>query len=209
MGMGKKDPRVDAFIKKSAGFARPILAHMRKVVHAGCPGVEETLKWGFPHFMHKGILCSMASFKGHCAFGFWKETLLADMKPIRDAAGDQAMGQFGRITALSDLPDEKTLIRLVSEAAALNDQGIKAPRRARPKTARTIRVPDYFMSALRRNRKALATFEGFNYSRKKDYVEWVTEARREETRNNRLETAVAWMAEGKERNWKYIRQGTR
>ncbi len=119
------------------------------------------------------------------------------------------MGQFGRITSLSDLPDETTLIRLVSEAATLNDRGIKVPRRARPKTPRTLRVPDFFMSALRRNRKALATFEAFNDSRKKDYVEWVTEARREETRTKRLETAVQWMAEGKDRNWKYARDGAR
>jgi len=207
--MGRKDPRVDAFIKKSAGFARPILAHLRRVVHAGCPGVEETLKWGFPHFEYKGILCSMASFKEHCAFGFWKQSLLAEMRPIRDAVGDDAMGQFGRITSLSDLPDEKTLIRLVSEAAALNDRGVKIPRKPRPKTPPALRVPDYFMSALRGNRKALATFEGFNYSRRKDYVEWVTEARREETRASRLETAVAWMAAGKERNWKYARRSTR
>lgn len=204
--MAKMDARVDAYIKKSAGFARPILNHLRSVVHAGCPGVEETIKWGFPHFMHKGILCSMAAFRGHCVFGFWKGSLLADMKPIRTAVGDQAMGQFGRISALTDLPDERTLIRLVSEAATLNDQGIKVPRRARPKTPRTLKVPDYFMSALRRNRKALATFEGFNYSRKKDYVEWVTEARREETRTSRLEKAVAWMAQGKERNWQYLRK---
>ena len=205
--MGKKDPRVDAYIKKSAGFARPILTHLRSVVHAGCPDVEETLKWGFPHFMHKGILCSMAAFKGHCAFGFWKESLLADMQPIRTAVGDQAMGQFGRITALIDLPDERTLTRLVSEAATLNDRGIKVPRRARPKKPPALRVPDWFMSALRRNRRALATFEGFNYSRKKDYVEWVTEARRDLTRTSRLETALAWMAEGKERHWKYARKG--
>ena len=207
--MGRKDPRVDAFIKKSAGFARPILTHLRRVVHAGCPGVEETLKWGFPHFVYKGILCSMASFKEHCAFGFWKQSLLAEMKPIRDASGDDAMGQFGRITSLSDLPDEKTLIRLVSEAAALNDRGVKVPRKPRPKKPPALRVPDYFMSALRGNRKALAIFEGFNYSRKKDYVEWVAEARRDETRASRIETAVAWMADGKERNWKYARRGTR
>ncbi len=204
--MGRKDPRVDAYIAGSAGFARPILKHLRRVVHAGCPDVEETLKWSFPHFLYKGILCSMAAFKGHCAFGFWKEALLPGMRAVRAEAGDPAMGQFGRITAVSDLPGEKTLIRLVKGAAALNDRGIKKPVRTRPKKDRTLKVPDYFLSALRRNKKALMTFDGFSYSNKKDYVEWVTGARQEATRNSRLETAVAWMSKGRVRNWKYIRK---
>ncbi|MGH2670154.1 MAG: YdeI/OmpD-associated family protein [bacterium] len=203
--MGRKDPRVDAYIARAAGFARPILSHIRKVVHAGCPDVEETLKWSAPHFMYKGMLCGMASFKAHCAFGFWKEKLLADKIKAVARAGKPAMGQFGRLTAITDLPGEKTLIRIVREAAALNEQGVKAPARARPKGDRTLKVPDDFMSALRRNRKALTTFDGFSHSNKKDYVEWVTEAKQEETRKKRLETAVAWMAEGKVRNWKYIK----
>ena len=204
--MGTKDPRVDAYIAKSAEFARPVLRHLRKVVHAGCPDVEETLKWSAPHFMHKGMLCGMASFKGHCAFGFWKERLLAARIKTATSAGKTAMGQFGRITSIADLPDEASLIRLVQVAASLNEQGIKSPRRARPKGNRILRVPDYFMSALRRNRKALATFDGFTYSNRKEYVEWVVEARQEETRSRRLKTAIAWMAEGKARNWKYIKK---
>lgn len=204
--MGKKDPRVDAYITGSAGFARPILRHLRRVVHAGCPDVEETLKWGFPHFMYKGILCSMASFKGHCTFGFWKEALLTDMQAIRASAREPAMGQCGRITSISDLPDEKALIRLVKDAATLNDRGVKLPARGKPKKDRALKVPDYLMSALRTNKKALATFHGFSYSNKRDYVDWVTEAKQEATRENRLETAVAWMAEGKVRNWEYIRK---
>jgi uncharacterized protein YdeI (YjbR/CyaY-like superfamily) len=203
--MGRKDPRVDAYIARAAGFARPILSHLRKVVHAGCPEVEETLKWSAPHFMYKGMLCGMASFKAHCAFGFWKGKLLADTIKAAARAGGPAMGQFGRLTAVTDLPGERTLIRLVQEAAALNDQGVKAPARAKPKGGRTLKVPDDFMFALRRNTKALATFDGFSYSNKKDYVEWVTEAKQEMTRKTRLETAVAWMAEGKVRNWKYVK----
>jgi len=125
--MGKKDPRVDAYIARSAGFARPILKHLRKVVHAGCPDVEETIKWGFPHFMHKGILCSMASFKAHCAFGFWKRKLLEKrLKGVAKGKGP-AMGDFGRLTSLSDLPSERVLIRCVREAAALNDKGSGGP----------------------------------------------------------------------------------
>ncbi len=200
--MGKKDPRIDAYIAKSADFAKPVLRHLRKVVHAGCPDVEETLKWGFPHFMYKGMLCSMASFKGHCTFGFWKEVLLKEKRGTLAKVDEPAMGQFGRITAVADLPSEKALVRYVKGAAALNDQGVRAP--ARSKAKKPLAVPAYFMAALRKNKKAFATFEGFSPSNKKEYVEWVTEAKAEETRQRRLATAVAWMAAGKVRNWKYI-----
>jgi len=204
--MGNKDPRVDAYIARSAGFARPVLVHLRTLVHAACPEVEETLKWSSPHFMYKGMLCGMAAFKEHCAFGFWKEKLLRDRLEGLAVADRSAMGQFGRIAAISDLPDERTLLSLVREAVALNDRGIKAPARSRLKGNRRLKVPDYFAGALRRNRKALATFEQFGTTNKREYVDWVVEARGEETRQRRLDTAVTWRAEGKVRNWKYIRK---
>jgi uncharacterized protein YdeI (YjbR/CyaY-like superfamily) len=203
--VGAKDPRIDAYIDRSAGFARPILRHLRRVVHAACPGVEETMKWSFPHFMYRGMLCSMASFKAHCAFGFWKERLLADVIEAAAGAGAPAMGQFGRITSIEDLPDETILARLVEKAAALNESGVRTPARAKPKGDRRLEVPDYFLGALRRNRKAMTTFEGFSFSNRRDYVEWVTGAKRDGTRRRRLETAVAWLAEGKVRNWKYVK----
>jgi len=204
--MGNKDPRVDAYIARSAGFARPILVHLRTLVHAACPEVEETLKWSSPHFMYKGMLCGMAAFKEHCAFGFWKEKLLRDRLEGLAVADRSAMGQFGRIAAISDLPDERTLLSLVREAVALNDRGIKAPARSRLKGNRRLKVPDYFAGALRRNRKALATFEQFSATNKREYVDWVVEAKGEETRQRRLDTAITWMAEGKIRNWKYMRK---
>ena len=200
--MGKKDPRIDAYIAKSADFAKPVLRHLRKVVHAGCPEVEETLKWGMPAFVYKGILCGMAAFKGHCTFGFWKETLLKKKYGPLPKVDARAMGQFGRITGIADLPSERTLLRFVKDAAALNDAGVKSPVRSKAK--KSLAVPAYFMAALRKNKKALATFEGFSPSNKREYVEWVTEAKGEDTRARRLETAVAWMAQGKVRNWKYI-----
>jgi len=204
--MGKKDPRVDAYIAKSAEFARPVLNRLRKAVHAGCPGVEETLKWGFPHFMHKGILCSMASFKAHCAFGFWKGKLLGE-KLQRVAKGKEpAMGDFGRLTSVADLPGEKDLVRYVRAAVALNEEGVpRAPKRA-ARTARKLEIPGYFVSALKKSKAALATFEGFSPSNQRVYVEWVTEAKGEQTRKRRLETALEWMAEGKVRNWRYVRK---
>ena len=206
--MGTRDPRIDAYIEKAAEFAQPILRHLRELVHTGCPDVKETIKWGFPHFEHKGVLCSMAGFKQHCAFGFWKGALLSEKHPELAAAEDPAMGQLGRITALSDLPDDETLLLYIREATALNDQGIKAPARSKPKpeAERELEVPEDLLDALRKNPLALATFEGFSYSNKKEYVEWVTEAKSEETRRRRLDQAVEWMAEGKIRHWKYVRK---
>ena len=198
--MAKKDPRIDAYIDKSAPFARPILEHLRKIVHAGCPDVEETIKWQFPHFDHHGVVCGMAAFKSHCAFGFWKaELILGETKEEKEA-----MGHFGRIESVADLPNEKTLIRYVRKAAELNEAGIKAPRAA-PQARPDLIVPDDLTAALRKSAKAQRHFEKFSPAKKREYVEWITEAKREETRKQRLETAIEWMSEGKVRNWKYIR----
>jgi hypothetical protein len=198
--MGTKDPRIDAYIAKSADFGRPILSHLRSLVHKAVPDVQETMKWNFPHFDYKGMLCSMASFKQHCAFGFWKEKLLLGTNP----GSKHGMGSFGKITSLRDLPTDSRLIRLIKKAAELNDAGVKVAR-GRSTEKKPLRIPAFFKGALRRNKKALATFTNFTYSHKKEYVEWVTKAKSEETRSKRLATAIEWMAKGKPRNWKYIR----
>jgi uncharacterized protein YdeI (YjbR/CyaY-like superfamily) len=198
--MPKTDPRTDAYIAKSAAFAQPILRHLRKLVHEACPEVEETIKWSFPCFMHQGMLCSMAAFKAHCTFGFWKGALVLD---DQGKANADAMGQFGRITQLGDLPSDKLLLRYIKKAAQLNEAGIKLPKKPKPKAARTIEVPAELQAALNKDKKALSTFEAFSYSHKKEYIDWVTEAKREETRKKRLRTAVEWLAKGKPRNWKY------
>jgi uncharacterized protein YdeI (YjbR/CyaY-like superfamily) len=198
--MARKDPRIDAYIAKSAEFAKPILKHLRKVVHAGCPEVEETMKWSMPHFDYKGVMCRMAAFKQHCAFGFWKETLIFDPDKIGEKT---AMGSFGCIKSLADLPNEKTLIGYVKKAAALNEAGIKAPGRTKPKKREPIEVPDYFTAALKKNAKARKTFDNFAPSKQREYLEWVTEAKREATRTERLASSIQWLAEGKPRHWKY------
>src|SRR3954447_10785252 len=201
--MAKKDPRIDAYIAKSADFAKPILKHIRKLVHTACPQVEETLKWSMPAFMHKGILCGMAAFKAHCTFGSWKHSLIST-KLTATEKGDEAMGQLGRITSLADLPSDNLLLAYLKEAVRLNEAGIKVPRRLRSTVKKELVVPDYFSAALKKNKKALGTFENFTYSHKKEYVEWVTEAKREETRAQRIQTSIAWLAEGKARHWKYM-----
>ena len=199
--MKSKDSRIDRYIDHSADFAKPILKHLRKLVHKGCPGVEETLKWGFPHFMYKGMLCSMAAFKQHCSFGFWKRALV--MGPATNSE-NRGMGVFGRITSLSDLPSDKVLLGYIKKAASLNDRGVKMLPKSRPKVGKKLVIPEALKAALRRNHKALATFEAFSYSHKKEYIEWITEAKRDETRQKRLATTLDWLAKGKPRHWKYM-----
>jgi uncharacterized protein YdeI (YjbR/CyaY-like superfamily) len=200
--MGKKNPLVDAYVNRSAEFARPILNRIRSIVHRGCPEVEEELKWGFPHFMHKGMLCSMASFKAHCAFGFWKGRLVLG----NSGKSAEAMGQFGRLTSVSDLPAQKTLLAFVKKAKELNDAGVKARPAKIPREKKPLVVPADLRAALAKNRKAGATFQNFSPSHKREYVDWITEAKTPETRGKRLGTAIDWMAEGKTRNWKYARK---
>lgn len=199
--MASRDPRVDAYIKKAAPFAQPILVRLRDVVHRACPDVVEGTKWSSPHFDYKGIFCSMAAFKAHCMFGFWKHALIE----ARLSGGDkQALAQIGRMTSIDDLPDDRALLRIIRTAATLNDEGIKATRAPAKKKA-PLKVPTYFMAAVKKNKKALAAFSEFSPSHKREYVEWVTEARTDDTRDRRLATAIAWMAEGKSRHWKYQR----
>lgn len=199
--MAAKDPRIDAYIAKSAAFAKSILKHLRKVVHAGCPQVQETIKWQMPHFDYQGVMCGMAAFKQHCTFGFWKASLI--LGNDRDVE-DEGMGQFGRITSLSDLPDEKILIGYVRKAASLNEAGIKASWQMNRKKRKPIAVPDYFAAALKKNTKARETFESLPPSHQREYLEWITEAKREETRAQRVTTSIEWLAAGKPRNWKYM-----
>jgi len=187
-----KDARVDAYIEKAAPFARPILKKLRKVVHTGCPGVKETIKWGMPAFEHKGPLCGMASFKG----------LESGRRPSGKNS-KEAMGQFGRIESLEDLPSERVLIALVRQAAALNEAGVKVPRVRKAKPA--LAIPADLKSALAMSAAAREKFRGLPPSHKREYVEWITEAKREETRRRRIQTTVEWIAKGRTRNWKYER----
>ena len=192
--MAKKDPRIDAFIAKSADFAKPILKKIRAVVHKGCPEVVETIKWGMPHFEHHGVLCGMAAFQSHCAFGFWNRALKLPNK-------GGAMGQFGHIRSLSDLPSDAVLLGYVREAARLNESGQKiGPIR---KAKKPLPVPRELSAALKKKPKAKAHFEAFSPSQKREYSEWILEAKTDATRNQRLATSLEWIGEGKTRMWKY------
>lgn len=194
------EPRIDAYIdNKTADFAKPILRHLRGLIHKACPDVVETVKWSMPFFEYKGPLANMASFKEHCAFGFWKQSLMeSDAIPTEKTA----MGTFGRITSLDDLPDDETMIALVKQAVKLNEDGVKVERKA-PTTDKTLVVPEVLTTALEQNAKAGEHFNAFPYSKKKDYVDWITEAKTDATRDKRLATTIEWLAEGKARHWKY------
>lgn len=197
--MPSHDPRVDAYIAKSADFARPILEEIRARVHAACPQVEETIKWGMPSFVHAGaILCGMAAFKQHASFGYWKHAL------VMGEAERDGMGSYGRLACVRDLPPKARMQADLRKAMKLNEDGVKPERRkSAPRAAPE--VPDELASALEKNKAAKATFDAFAPGCRREYIEWIVEAKREETRAKRLAQALEWMAQGKRRNWKYER----
>jgi uncharacterized protein YdeI (YjbR/CyaY-like superfamily) len=199
--MVTRDPRIDAYIKKSAPFAQPILTHLRAVVHSACPDVVETVKWKSPSYEYKGILCGMAAFKQHCAFGFWKHALVVEGA---DSKSREAMGSFGRLTSVDDLPSKALLTRYIKKAMKLNDAGIQAPRE-KTKRKKPITMPPELAAALKKSKKAQATFEAFSPSHQREYMEWVGDAKGEDTRQRRLEQTIEWLSEGKPRNWKYMK----
>lgn len=202
--MATPDPRIDEYIAKSADFAKPILNHLRDVIHKACPRVEETIKWSFPHFDYSGsILCSMAAFKQHCAFGFWLGSLMSDPHKLMSTVGEKtAMGHFGRLQNLGDLPSDKILITYIKEAMALNEKGVKVKKERSTKT-KEIEIPPYLSDALKKNKKASEAFYKFSPSHRKEYLEWITEAKTEATRAKRIATTLERLSEGKSRHWKY------
>jgi uncharacterized protein YdeI (YjbR/CyaY-like superfamily) len=205
--MGKRSPRIDEYIAKSTDFAKPILEHLRELVHKACPEVEETIKWGMPSFEYKGPLFGFAAFKQHCSFGFWKAKLLKDpgnyLTP-RANEGGEGMGNFGKVQNIKDLPPNKAILDFIRQAKKLNDDGIKVPKKK--SVTKALVVPPYFIKSLKTNKKAMATFTAFSISQKREYVTWIADAKTEATRDKRMAEALKWMAEGKIRNWKYLKK---
>ena len=196
--MPKTDARVDAYIAKANDFAKPILTRVREMVHEVCPDAEEKMKWSSPFFDYKGqMMCGMAAFKEHCSLIFWKASLIEGVPPN----GDPSRGSFGRLTSVKELPSKKQFTGFIKAAMALNDAGIvvKRPKTVKPEAT----VPKELASALKKNRKAAAEFANFSRSNRREYCEWISEAKREETKEKRVTQAIEWIAEGKSRNWKY------
>jgi uncharacterized protein YdeI (YjbR/CyaY-like superfamily) len=201
--MEQYDSRVDAYIEKSPEFAKPILTHLRNLVHQASSELRETMKWSCPFFEYEGPVCQLVAFKQHCGFGFWKATLMDDPHDILNKHPDTA-GSFGRITSLADLPADDILIQYIQHALSLNVQGVKAP--ARPKSQPEkgpMAIPADFAEQLSLNAVLNQQFEKFSPSQKKEYLSWFEEAKTEATRAKRLATAVEWISEGKTRMWKY------
>ena len=193
-----RDPRIDAYIARQADFARPILEHLRRVVHEAAPQVEEAIKWSMPHFLYKGrLFAGMAAFKAHATFGLWQASAVLG----ETGSEREAMGQFGRIASLDDLPPEEELKEIIRRAAEHAEEKPKPRPKKAPKA--DLETPPELEAALDASPAARATFDGFSPSGRREYVEWVVGAKRPETRGKRIAQAVEWMAEGKKRNWKY------
>ncbi|HXB92853.1 MAG TPA: YdeI/OmpD-associated family protein [Puia sp.] len=202
--MSNQDPRIDAYIAKAADFAKPILTHIRKLVHKACPGVTETVKWGMPFFEYNGtILCNIAAFKQHCAFGFWNASLMKDPEGIMQVKDRTAMGHFDRITSQKDLPSDKIMIAYIKESASLIEKGVKKPAPKKKAPAGPLPVPAELAATLKKNKKAQATFDAFSPSHRKEYIEWIIDAKTDATREKRLATTIEWLTAGKSRMWKY------
>jgi uncharacterized protein YdeI (YjbR/CyaY-like superfamily) len=199
-----KRKEIDNYIAAAAPFAQPILSHLRDLIHQVCPETEEKLKWGFPHFDYKGVYVSMASFKEHCAFNFWKASLMKDPEGLWAAVEEKAMGHFGKIRSLVDLPTDEVLLAYLLEAKQLNDQGVKRETK-KPTEAekKVLETPADLLEKLKENPAALKHFEAFSYSHRKEYIQWINEAKTEPTRMKRITTTVEWVSEGKQRSWKY------
>ena len=200
--MSTRTAEVDAYIEKAQPFARPILNKIRTLFHRGCPQVEEKLKWSHPSFEYKGMLGGMAAFKQHVSWGFWKAALLNDPHGVMKSDASSPMGG-GSPRALSELPSDQIILDLLKQAIELNEKGVKLPKRS-GKRKPPAKVPADLSAALKKNAKAAATFEDFSPSHKREYIEWITEAKQDETRKRRLAQAIEWMAQGKARNWKYM-----
>jgi uncharacterized protein YdeI (YjbR/CyaY-like superfamily) len=208
MPTGNFNPKVDLYIAKAQPFAQPILEHLRELVHKGCPEVEETIKWSRPFFEYRGlILGNMSAFKEHCSFGFWGEEIGAVLREAK-LLGEEGMGSLGRITSLKDLPPNKQMIGLIRQAVTFMDHGqYTSPMAARHKVVKApkpvLEAPPEFKDALKKDKKAAAVFAAFSPSCRREYIEWIADAKRPETREKRIGTAIEWIAEGKQRNWKY------
>lgn len=203
--MPSYDSRIDAYIAKSASFAQPVMEHLRVLIHEVCPEVEETIKWSMPSFEYKGILCGFAAFKQHCTFGFWKHAILAERHQVLRDTEKSAMGSFGKMTSIKDLPADKVLKMLIKDAMKLNEDGIAVPNAGRKAPIRKAEIPEpeYFTKALSEHKGAKETWSAFSPSCRREYLEWITDAKTEPTREKRLAKTIAQLSEGKKLNWKY------
>ncbi len=200
--MSTTSAKVDQYILNAQPFAQPILEHLRIIIHETCTTAEETIKWGMPHFEYNGKnLCSFAAFNKHCALTFWMASEMKTFQKLNNGSVE-GMGHFGKITSIKELPSNKDLKACIKEAMVLLDNGFVLKKK-KPEDKKELAVPEYFTKALNKNKKAKANFEKVSYSWKKEYIEWISDAKTDTTRKKRMNTAIEWIEEGKGRNWKY------
>jgi uncharacterized protein YdeI (YjbR/CyaY-like superfamily) len=202
------NPKVDAYLAAAEPFAQPVLEHLRVLIHKACPQVEETIKWSRPFFLHHSvILCNISAFRQHCSFGFWGAEMTALLNKA-NALREGGMGSLGRIVRVQDLPPDKQMLEWIRQAAAFIDSGehispIAARRTVVKPPKPAPEPPANFTTALKKDKKATAAFAAFSPSAQREYIEWIAEARRPETQQRRIATALEWIVLGKPRNWKY------
>ena len=193
----------DDYISKMAPFAQDILTELRTIVHEFCPETIEAIKWGMPCYMYKGaILCNSAGFKEHCAFGFWLEKEMDDKHKLFSKEND-GMGSLGKLRSVDDIPSRDILGQYILQAMALVDAGVKLKKAPTAEQKKNLEIPKVLVDALKKDALANKTFEGFSYSHKKEYVEWISGAKTEATVMKRLETTLSNLREGKSKEWKY------
>jgi uncharacterized protein YdeI (YjbR/CyaY-like superfamily) len=196
------DPRIDAYINKSAPFAQPILTHLRRLVHQTVPGIEESIKWSMPFFTYKGqMFGNIAAFKQHCSFGLFGGAMKAWF--AEQGIDNDGMGSLGKITTLKDLPPSMVLTGYIRQAAAFIDDGAKTMTRPKKASRPAPETPAELAAALKKNKTAQKVWTNFSPSCQREYVDWITEAKREETKQKRITQAIEQIAEGKQHNWKY------
>ena len=197
------DPRVDAYINKSAPFAQPVLTHIRELVHKTLPDIQEDIKWSMPFFTYKGqMFGNLAAFKQHCSFGLFGGAMKAYLEE-QGIAKNGNMGTMGKITTLKDLPSDKVLAGYCKQAAKFIDDGAKTMQRPKKAAKPAPETPAELAAALKKNKSAQKVWADFSPSCQREYADWITEAKRDETKQKRIVQAVEWIAEGKQRNWKY------
>lgn len=197
------NPEVDDYLAKAPAFARPIADHLRSLLHATCPELVEDIKWSLPHFSYRGeMMCVFAAASKHCSFTFLKQEIMKDPRLRANPAMPAAKRFLGKITSIADLPADAELIAFIKEAMALNEQGMKPPRRE-SKTPKEIAMPEEFARALAANPAAREIFEAKSPSFRKEYLVWISDAKTEVTRQKRIDESLDWIAEGKGRFWKY------
>lgn len=204
--MSNADPKVDVYSENAEAFARPIMAHLRGLIRAACPDVTETVKWGIPHFDYRGeMMCIFAAYRAHCAFSFWKDSLMSDARLKANADLPAAKRFMGKLTTLADLPSDAELTAWIREAMSLNERGVKLAPRKSTGAPKPVGVPAAFAERLAANPSVKAVFEGKSASFQKEYNLWIGEAKTDATRDKRIDEALAWIADGKGRFWKYAK----